>query len=202
MKTLCPEYFNTCFRELFTEVKPFNIILRGHLYCESAIERLIRCRAEHIEKLDIENIKFSAKLRIAAGFSVIPIELFSVLDKLASYRNQFAHNLEYVFQEKDQKDFSNTLKSALKGEPFKSAFCNYINGDITFPSQLKRIVLSVWLLLEVDYLLKTQGIKSGIAISSILTDNGFDNNLEVNQSFQDTRDLLDKLFPAPLRNDL
>lgn len=200
MNNLCPTYFNSCFRELFTETKPFNIILRGHLYCESAIERLIKCRAESTERLDIERAKFSSKLRIAAAFAAIPLDLFSVLDKLASYRNSFAHNLEYSFEKKDQTDLANILKSELKEDTFKNAFSNYINGDTTFPGQLRRIVLSVWLLLEVDYLLKTDGIQAGVAISSILSDTALDNASEVEQSLQDTKKLLDELFPETIRN--
>lgn len=200
MNNLCPAYFISCFRELFNEEKPFNIIVRGHLYCESAIERLIKYRADNIDKLEFDKATFSSKLRIATCFAAIPRDLFSVLDKLAHYRNLFVHNLDYMFEEKDQVDFGNILKGELKEDHLKKAFCTYVNGDKTFPGQLRRIVLSVWLLLEVDYLLKTEGIKSGTTISAILADSDLDNNLEVKESLQDTKDMLTKLFPDTFRN--
>lgn len=200
MNSLCPTYFNSCFRELFNEKKPFNIIIRGHLYCESAIERLIQCQADNIDKLEFDKITFFNKLRIATCFAAIPPDLFSVLDRLTYYRNQFAHNLSYTFEEKDQVDLANTLKGEIEEDHLKKALCAYINGDKAFPGQLRRIVLSVWLLLEIDYLLKTQGLKSGVTISEIIAPSDLEDNLGMKQSLLETRNLLIKLFPDTFRN--
>lgn len=200
MNSLCPAYFNSCFRELFNEEKPFNIILRGHLYCESAIERLIQYQADNTDRLEFDKTTFYNKLIFATSFGVIPSDLFSVLDKLTFYRNKFAHNLSYSFEKKDQVDLGNTLKSELKDNFLKKLLCTYINGDKSFPGQLRRIVLGVWLLLEIDYLLKTKGLKSGTTISSLIANSDMDNIQEVDQSLLDTRNLLIKLFPNTFRN--
>lgn len=200
MNNLCPSYFNSCFRELFKEEKPFNIIVRGHLYCESAIERLIQYGADNTDRLEFDKTTFYNKLRFAISFGAIPSDLFSVLDKLTFYRNKFAHNLNYSFEKKDQVDLANTLKSELKDDFLKKTLCAYVNGDKSFPGQLRRIVLGIWLLLEIDYLLKTKGLKSGTIISSLLSDSDMDNIQEVDQSLRDTRNLLIKLFPDTFRN--
>ncbi|WJV19647.1 hypothetical protein QU593_03960 [Rossellomorea marisflavi] len=86
--------------ELFLSEFEYNndkmyLILRGHLYIESELIKLIENYILYPEKLELKNMGFNNKCRMASSLGLIDDQMFEILILINRLRNKYAHNLEY-----------------------------------------------------------------------------------------------------------
>ncbi len=77
------------------------LLLRGHLYIERELVRLLEFHLKHPDLFDTESINFPKKIYLAGAMGILTtdeIKPYMVLNKL---RNQLAHNLDSQIMEKD-----------------------------------------------------------------------------------------------------
>ncbi|GAB5478648.1 MAG: hypothetical protein Marn2KO_21150 [Marinobacter nauticus] len=76
------------------ESDPTMLVLRGHLYTENTLERLILALFPRGDRLiESGNLSFHHKLAVVNAFDVVPDSAISSLRNLNKIRNQAAHNL-------------------------------------------------------------------------------------------------------------
>ena len=88
---------------------PLALVIRGHLYAESALVRHIESRLADKKVLEVSRLQFGMKMKLAAALGGIGPDDIGVLEKLNDLRNKFAHNLETQLTDKDELDLYNTL---------------------------------------------------------------------------------------------
>lgn len=187
-------YFVRCFKDLFATDNPLFIIVRGQLYCESALERLIKNGAKNIDCLEIDRYSYTLKLQICTGFGLIPENLKATLEKLGDYRNKYVHRIDFSISEKEQRDLLNTFKGSLSDDSFEKAIEKYLAKECTFPEYIQRTILSLWIFLELHYLLLTEGLGAAKKIAEILnTDQDFKSG-DLEEKFREVKELIDKVF--------
>ncbi|MDH6372527.1 hypothetical protein M2444_004340 [Paenibacillus sp. PastF-3] len=116
------------------------IILRAHLYIEYEMKELIKIRLMHPGELG-DQLKFSSMFRILLATGIIPLELKAPINCINKFRNNYAHNLNYQFNEEEFDKLVNTFS-----EEFKVDFLRkYSNEDLSV--KLKEILIRQWLIL-------------------------------------------------------
>ncbi len=132
-----------CFAELRFAPNVFSLIVRGHLYCESALASLIRNALKKPDELNVDRLGFQMKVNLAAALGLIPTEYKQSLAALSALRNRYVHQLDYEVTESDQSDFMNTFKSA-----FGPAAKYMLRRGTEFPGGLRRTILALWISIE------------------------------------------------------
>lgn len=120
-------------------------IIRGHLYIESSIVRLINKMPKSPNYLNVSRCDYKLKVSLGCALGVIPVELEPSLRQLGKIKNKFAHDLNYTLTIEDQNDIINCLKSKL-GEPARYFFNT---NDKEFPNGMRRAIQAIWIYLEI-----------------------------------------------------
>jgi hypothetical protein len=137
--------FARCFGELHGKEDVFTFLTRGHLFCESALARILTKAVKRPDALDVDRLDYQAKVNLCNALGLIPESLVPGLVKLGKFRNRFVHQLDYIATVQDQSDFINTLRSTC-GEPAEY----YLSRRIDFPNGIRRCILILFLLLELQ----------------------------------------------------
>ncbi len=85
------------------------LLLRGHLYIENELVKIIEAHMPHPEKFDIAAINFPKKIYLAAAMGILSeeeVEPYIFFNKL---RNKLAHNLGQEVTENDIKGLIESL---------------------------------------------------------------------------------------------
>ena len=135
--------FACCFAELNSTENVMLVIVRGHLYCESALAQLLRTNLKHPEEMPIDRLEFQAKVNLCSALGLTDVVLKPGLCQLATLRNKYVHRLDYEATAKDQADLVNSIKSTL-GPPAQF----FLRRGTEFPNGFRRCVLALWLPLE------------------------------------------------------
>jgi hypothetical protein len=99
----------------YTESEDFlGIILRGHLFIENELDKLLSNVLLNNTKMSLPF--FKSKLDCAYSIGVIDKEWYGGFSKLNKIRNKYAHDLDYEFQKKDYEDLLATLDKESKRE--------------------------------------------------------------------------------------
>ena len=135
--------FVDCFEELNCTENVMLVVVRGHLYCESALAEVLRKHLQRPEEIQIDRLEFQAKVNLCSALGALALELKPGLTQLGKLRNKYVHQLDYKATENDQTDLVNSLKSTI-GMPAQF----YLRRVRNFPSALRRCVIALWLPLE------------------------------------------------------
>lgn len=87
-------------------------ILRGHVYIENQIVKLLKGVLVEPTYVLTNNFGFMNKLSLAVGLGLIPKDAFEVLRRVNTIRNNYAHKLTYEVTEADL----NSIKQLIRGE--------------------------------------------------------------------------------------
>ncbi|MFZ5950856.1 MAG: hypothetical protein ACOYXC_09120 [Candidatus Rifleibacteriota bacterium] len=89
------------------------VVLKGHLILEECLSRIIKQHVFNEEYIDTADLSFFKKIQIAKSFALRKdkIDIWELIQKINTLRNQIAHNLEY---DKRQKVFEGLKSQFLK----------------------------------------------------------------------------------------
>lgn len=90
---------------------PLQIIIRGHLYVEYNLIRLIEESIPHPQAINLTRFSFPLKIDLAIALGLLSPEEQPAYIALNRFRNKLAHNLEMEITKDDESDFFNTLNS-------------------------------------------------------------------------------------------
>lgn len=107
-------------QHLFEPTSSFEILLRGHLWMENLISRILEINIVNADVLDLDRMGFRQKVDIAQAFGFISQENGYALKALNRLRNKLAHNLMAEPSEIEIRDLVNTLTGEVK-EAFAAA---------------------------------------------------------------------------------
>lgn len=102
---------------VFKPENAFEILLRGHLWVENLLNRILETQIVSPGVIDIDRMAFRQKVDTADAFGFISIEDGKALRELNRMRNKLAHNL---LEEPGQADFAFLV--SLLPRPAKAAF--------------------------------------------------------------------------------
>jgi len=88
---------------------PVAVVVRAHLYVESALIRLIEAALVRREALDVTRLPFLTKVNLAVALGKIEPKDRDAYAALNRLRNRFAHDLRTQLADQDELDFYNTL---------------------------------------------------------------------------------------------
>jgi hypothetical protein len=104
-------------RHLFEPESSFEILLRGHLWIESLINRILEVHIVDAKALDLDRATFRQKVDIAQAFGFISPQDGAALRVLNRLRNKLAHNLKAEPNDEGIQELVSTLSG-----PTKAAF--------------------------------------------------------------------------------
>lgn len=87
---------------------PLTMVVRAHLYIESALVTLIQVYMEE-DVLETDKLSFPSKLQLCIGLGLIGSSEQDVLMRLNRIRNRFVHNLDAALSHKDAYKLMNDL---------------------------------------------------------------------------------------------
>ena len=83
------------------------IVIRGHLYFESALNRLIEESLREPSEIDVERLTFRLKTELALALEAVPRDLKQPLLLVNSLRNRLAHDIDAEITAKDTNNLFN-----------------------------------------------------------------------------------------------
>lgn len=95
--------------EFLKHRSPFETIIRGHLYVQSALINLVRTALDKPDAINLARIDFSSLVQWAVALGLIERQAGPGFHKLNSFRNRFAHNLYAGYSLQDAIDLFNAL---------------------------------------------------------------------------------------------
>lgn len=123
---------------------PLQIIVRGHLYVESAMISLIESNLPNPTGIDFTKFNFHQKLEIAVALGLVKSDECHSLLQLNSLRNKLAHNLHIEFTDKSLTNITQSFDPESR-ELYKS----FANGKIDLKDMLRVAITVLYDKLEV-----------------------------------------------------
>jgi hypothetical protein len=130
------------------------IVLKGHLHIERALENIIRESFERPNLLLTEKSMFSNKLSLVSALGIVPHEYTVALKYFNKIRNKFSHDLEFKFEEEELDQLINRLDSKTK-EFYEGLLRNdtpkeeeYMRHIGLFPYKLMFVITSLFVKLN------------------------------------------------------
>jgi hypothetical protein len=124
---------------------PLEIILRGHLWVESSLIRLIEEVLPHPEAIDLARFTFPQKLGLGVALGLVRPDYAPAYLKLNGLRNRVAHDLFSAITQMDQVELLHALGPALR---HMSGVDAEEHREELFPDPLRAAIAT--LLLELD----------------------------------------------------
>lgn len=110
--------------EIFQSAHKFNedtkgedelqVILRGHLYIEHEIEKLLRLELAEPDCILTPRFMFTSKVNLAVALGLLPKNRKKMYEKLNSIRNNYAHQLDFKIKEKHLNDIVSCMDEEVK----------------------------------------------------------------------------------------
>lgn len=190
--------FTLIANEILNITSDVQIILRGHICCESTLARLVNKLSPNPEYLNNKLSNFSGYLTIAAVSGFIGRPTYNILLYFTKIRNNAAHKLNYNIGKVESQNFQNTIKGAF-GDSETYSFIGdaanwYFQDCDSTTIQLRRCVFFIWATLELDYSIRCIGFQVGKAINDLNHCASIESptsNLELRRGVE----LLKRLFP-------
>lgn len=126
------------------------VILKGHLYIEHELRKLLEKNLKNPKLLGLDKFKFSSLNKLVFALGLLSNEIYPVIKGINDLRNKCAHDLEYTFNLKEYKKIEDTLSG-----DFKDFYLGFINCRKENPNELKRLQI---LLFVVWYEIKSENI--------------------------------------------
>lgn len=124
---------------------PLEIVLRGHLWVESSLIRLIEEVVPHPEAIDLARFSFPQKMGLGVALGLVRSEYASAYLKLNALRNRVAHDLFSAITKEEQDELLQAL-----GPPLRqvSGVDDEEHKDEAFPDPLRAAIATLFLELE------------------------------------------------------
>ncbi|PFZ19541.1 hypothetical protein [Bacillus wiedmannii] len=116
------------------------IFLRGHLYIEHEIEKLLRNELVDPDSILTDRFMFANKVKLAIALGLIPKDMLTTYNKLNSIRNKYAHELKFQIKDKHLSDLVSTFNEEIKKD-YTRWNNSYKDGT---PLQLRLALIAVW----------------------------------------------------------
>ncbi|MED3038590.1 hypothetical protein P4313_26950 [Bacillus tropicus] len=134
------------FMKATNEEDELQIVLRGHLYIEHEIERLLR---NHLVKPDAilsDRFMFMSKLNLAVALGLLSDDEKKPYKILNDLRNDYAHELNYKMTGKALRRLVQSMNKEIKGDIFKREWDEKreMSDEERDLLKLKRAMLSLW----------------------------------------------------------
>ncbi|PHA61734.1 hypothetical protein [Bacillus wiedmannii] len=113
------------------------VILRGHLYLENEIERLLRFVLVEPDFILTERFMFMNKVNLAFALGLIPKDRIAGYKKINKIRNEYAHKLDFEITEKDASDILSVLPKEVKA-------LHPIPDDLTVLESMRFLLRLLW----------------------------------------------------------
>lgn len=122
---------------------PLALVLQAHLHTENVVLHLLENAASNPNYLNVDRMKFLAKVEICIAFGYLPPDLLPAAKCLNTIRNKFAHNLNSKLTDDLKQTLYNSLPKfvkeiALEGRDRKKRYRRII--DIPFGFLLEIVV--------------------------------------------------------------
>ncbi|MDM5465464.1 hypothetical protein [Bacillus cereus] len=115
------------------------VILRGHLYIEHEIEKLLRLElAEPDYILKNNRLMFANKVNLAVALGLLPKNRKTMYEKLNSIRNNYAHQLDFELDEKHLNGIVSCMDKEVKDRYVGSS-------ENTLLENMKCAISALWL---------------------------------------------------------
>jgi hypothetical protein len=135
-------------RQFLTHISgdaPLEIIIRGHLWVESSLIRLIEEVLPHPEAVDLARFSFPQKLSLGVALGLVRAEYAPAYLKLNSLRNRVAHDLFSAITQVEQEELLLALGPTLR---YSSGVDAEEHRDEPFPDPLRAAIATLLLELE------------------------------------------------------
>ncbi len=190
--------FTLIANEILNITSDVQIILRGHICCESTLARLVNKLSPNPEHLPKKPRNFSGYLTIAAVSGFIGRPTYNTLRYFTNVRNSAAHKLNYNIGKAELQNFQNAIKGAFGDSEtylFIADAANWYFRDCDSTTiQLRRCVFFIWATLELDYSIRCIGLQVGKVINDL--NHHASINLPTSElEFRRGVELLKRLFP-------
>ncbi|MDX5813390.1 hypothetical protein [Bacillus cereus group sp. BfR-BA-02730] len=126
---------------------PLQVVLRGHLYVEYELERLLRKNMENPDSILTDRFMFMNKVNLAIALGLLPKSRKIAYKKLNDLRNKYAHRLRFEVEHKDLNDFISVMDKEVRDEVFADEFGNKVHEEIyekDIRLKLRHAILALW----------------------------------------------------------
>ncbi|WP_090999733.1 hypothetical protein [Bacillus sp. 491mf] len=104
--------FMTDFFDDMRSQEPMYVFIKGHLYLESIMIKMLESHFPH--GLKVSMFSFAQKLELVRSIGFIDLEFFQALSKVNRVRNDLAHNLNVQIDDKVIEDILSILPKNVK----------------------------------------------------------------------------------------
>ncbi|PFA19986.1 hypothetical protein CN384_32155 [Bacillus thuringiensis] len=138
------------FMQATNDEDELQIILRGQLYIEHEIEKLLRFSLVEPEIYFRNNPMFNSKLNLVVALGILPRNKMSTYEKFNRLRNKFAHELKYKVTKEKMDELVSTMDAELKADVFEQEWNekSEMSDEKRQLLKLKRFMLSLWIYLS------------------------------------------------------
>lgn len=125
--------------ELFTSHlstdEPIQLLIRGHLWVESALHEYLSRVVPRMDVLNGANFSFSQTLTLCESFGLAG-DLINAMRGINKVRNKIAHQLQYSFGDADQRDLINGCSARIR-------YVAGVDADSVFPDGIANVIATV-----------------------------------------------------------
>ena len=114
------------------------VVLRGHLYLEHEIEKLLRFVLVEPDYILTNRFMFMNKVNLGVALGLIPEELAKVYEKLNRLRNNFAHKLDFKITDKNLDDIVSRMNENMR------SMCS-ISCEQALLEKVKSVISLIWM---------------------------------------------------------
>ncbi|MCU5343279.1 hypothetical protein OCA10_29700 [Bacillus cereus] len=135
------------FSEVTDGEDSLQIVLRGHLYVEYELERLLRKNMENPDSILTDRFMFMNKVNLAIALGLLPKSRKKAYKKLNDLRNKYAHRLRFEVEHKDLDDFISDMDKEVRDEVFTDEFGNKTHEEVYATDirlKLRHSILALW----------------------------------------------------------
>jgi hypothetical protein len=135
-------------RQFLTHINvdaPLEIVLRGHLWVESSLIRLIEEVLPRSEAIDLARFSFPQKLSLGVALGLVRAEYTSAYLKLNTLRNRVAHDLFSAITKAEQDELLQALGPTLR---HVSGVDAEQHENDPFPDPLRAAIATLFIELE------------------------------------------------------
>lgn len=134
------------FVEVTNEEDELQIILRGHLYIEHELEKMLSIHMVEPQLVLNDRFLFMNKLNLAVALGLLPLSKKNPYKKLNDLRNKYVHKLKFKMDEKELNGLVDSLDKDLRKEFFDAEWSKKYKEKYEQRGTLKLqcTVLSLW----------------------------------------------------------
>ncbi len=91
-------------------------VVFGHAYIHSMLQNIVSASVPHSEALSEGNVRYADLVTFALSLKAIPAEMEIILRKLGTYRNRYAHRIDYDMGDSDKQAFYDLIPERVKAQ--------------------------------------------------------------------------------------